>query len=234
MRLARQLVDATMLVLMVYLMGYRAGSGLLSHAICGTALLVLFVIHLLLNCRGIAALGPGRRRPNALRTLNVIVDLGLALAMLGLFASSAMLSGYVVALFPLSTPWYARTVHMVASAWFVLLTAFHLSLHAHVGLRIVWSHLPAAGVARPLWLAGALALSVLGIVCLVRSGLATSLAPLDGARAMGFGALGSELETYANLLGVIVGACAIAHLAQLALQAARRPERSSRDAERKA
>ncbi len=213
-------VDVTMIFVLLYLMGYRAGSGLLPHAAYGVGLLALFVAHLALNARWFASLRRGRY--SIARTLNTAVDLGLAACLAALALSSVLMAGYVLPGWPLAMPWYARTIHMAASAWCVLLMAFHVGLHAHVMLRRLWARLPGAGPARALWLAAALALCGLGAWCLVSGGLLENLVTFDGAASFGFGSVGSDVANHAKTLGAVAGTCAAAHLAQLGLQRLRR------------
>ena len=214
--LGKGCVDVSMLALLLYLMGYRAGSGLLSHAVCGAILIVLFAVHLLLNIRWLAALRRGRY--GVARALNTAVDLALALCLVGLAASSAMMAGYVLPMWPLSMPWYARTLHMASSAWCVLLMAFHVGLHAHTGLRRLWARLPEAGAARRIWLVSALGVCALGAWCAVSGGLLENLVTFDGASSYGFGSVGSDASLYARTLGTVAGMCSVAHLVQLGLQ----------------
>lgn len=118
-----------MLALFLYLMRYHPGMGLRLHAMLGTALCILFILHHFLNLKWHAALFKGRYRFR--RILLTASDLLLLIAMLGIMVSSFMISGLAFPLSFLPVDFYWRDIHVLSTAWGFALMAFHLGMHLH-------------------------------------------------------------------------------------------------------
>lgn len=126
-RRVKILVDIAMYVLMVYLLGYRAGSGLLRHGVMGCGLFGLFLLHHILNLGWYRGLGSGRYPLG--RVLFVGTDM-LLMGGMGLMAASAvMMSGDVFAVSPFTVTQRARDLHNLGMSWGFVLMGVHLGLH---------------------------------------------------------------------------------------------------------
>ena len=120
-------VDIAMFAAFVYLMSYRAGRGLMLHGRIGIALIVLFVLHNLLNAYWHRQLRSGRYTPmrrfttalNALLTADVIL----------IAASSLFMAGDIFESVPFYTTQSVRNIHVLGSAWGLILMLLHLGLH---------------------------------------------------------------------------------------------------------
>ncbi|RDB64313.1 hypothetical protein C1878_00130 [Gordonibacter sp. 28C] len=99
-----------------------------AHEWLGMAAFALFVVHQALNRRWWAHLFKGRY--NAVRMLTTIVNLCLALCMIGQAASCLVLSKYALGWLPaFDGAWWARIVHMAGSYWAFALASVHAGLH---------------------------------------------------------------------------------------------------------
>lgn len=121
------LVDMAMYFLMVYLLGYREGSGLLRHGVMGCGLFALFFLHHVLNLSWYPGLKRGRYPLG--RILFVAAD-GLLLAAMAVMAvSSVMMSGDVFAASPFTVTQTGRDLHNLGTSWGFVLMGFHLGFH---------------------------------------------------------------------------------------------------------
>lgn len=125
----RIFTDIIMLVLFLYLMHYHPGMGLRLHAIFGIALCILFVLHHFLNFRWYAALFKGQY--SFRRMILTASDFMLFFDMLGIMASSLMISGLAFPISFLPVAFYWRDIHVMSAAWGFVLMAFHLGVHLH-------------------------------------------------------------------------------------------------------
>ena len=74
------------------------------------------------------SLGKGRYTPA--RVFQLVIDLLVLLAMLGLMVSGVMLSNHVFAFLPISGGMsFARLLHMASAYWGFVLMSLHLGLH---------------------------------------------------------------------------------------------------------
>ena len=118
-----------MLALFLYLMRYHPGMGLRLHAILGTALYTLFLLHHFLNIKWYTVLFKGRYRFR--RILMTASDFLLLLAMLGIMVSSFLISGLAFPISFLPAAFYWRDIHVLSTSWGFVLMAFHLGIHLH-------------------------------------------------------------------------------------------------------
>ncbi len=126
-RTLRLAVDACLAAVFVALMT-TATVEEFAHEWLGMAAFALFVVHQVLNRRWWTGLVRGRY--TALRALGTVVNLGLALCMVGQMASSLVLSEHALWWLPaLDGAWWARVVHLLCSYWGFVLAAIHAGLH---------------------------------------------------------------------------------------------------------
>ena len=120
------IVDVLMFLLFLYLLSYRPGMGLMYHAVVGIAQLTLFILHHLLNLNWYRTLFKGRYGYR--RVLLTVSDFLLLIAMGFMIISSVMISGMVFEFGIRMTSWWRR-IHVAASGWCFLLSAFHVGMH---------------------------------------------------------------------------------------------------------
>ncbi len=127
-------VDALMTLSLLFLMGYQFW-GDVAHEWAGTGMFLMFIAHHILNGNWYKNLVHGKYSPS--RIFQLIVDLLVFLAMLGLMASGIMLSNHVFAWLNIQG-WmsFARLLHMAASYWGFVLMALHLGMHWGMLLEI--------------------------------------------------------------------------------------------------
>ena len=120
-------IDISMTVLLFILMAFHY-VGFKWHEVTGTAMLVLFILHHILNGNWYRALGKGKYSSG--RILLAVVDAALLIDMFLLMFSGISMSRYVFRFLdiPVSKAW-ARGMHMTASYAGFLLMGFHIGLH---------------------------------------------------------------------------------------------------------
>lgn len=124
---AKILADVLMTVGLLILMGYHFW-GDTAHEWVGAGMFVLFILHHVLNWSWWKSLFKGRYP--APRVLQVIVDVLVLCAMLGLMVSGVILSRKVFAFLPIQGGTaFARVLHMLSAYWGFVLMAAHLGLH---------------------------------------------------------------------------------------------------------
>ena len=124
-------VDSGMVLLLPLLMAYSL-VGETAHEYLGIGMSLLFVAHHILNVAWWKHLLRGKYTP--LRILGTAIDLALVVIMLALPISGMILSRYVFRFLHLGGAATARTVHLLASYWGLVLMSFHAGMH---GNRIV-------------------------------------------------------------------------------------------------
>ena len=89
---------------------------------------LLFILHLILNVNWYKSLFKGRYTPS--RIFQIIVDVLVFFAMIGLMVSGIMLSNHVFGFLNIHGGMsFARLTHIAASHWGFVLMALHLGLH---------------------------------------------------------------------------------------------------------
>ena len=112
------------------------------HEYLGLVLFALIIAHIVLNRRWFAALGRGRW--TAVRVLQAVSVLGLAICIVGQAASAVVLSKHALAFLPpIPGSAFARSVHLMCSHW-----AFVFAF-AHAGLQVKNILLRVGGAAPP-------------------------------------------------------------------------------------
>lgn len=119
-------VDIAMTIFLLVLMAYYITGNLL-HEWLGAALYLLFILHHLLNLPWYRAFLKGRYP--AIRTARAVLNFLLLAAMLGLMASSVMISRDVFGFLGIRASEFGRRLHMVSAAWGFVLMSAHLGLH---------------------------------------------------------------------------------------------------------
>ena len=123
------LMTAALPVLMAYSL---AGETL--HEITGSALLVIFITHHILNRKATAAMFRGKQTPA--RIVNTALNIILFVVMIALPVSGIVMSKHLYTFLPtdgLSA--IARTAHLLLSYWGFALMSLHLGLHADIWLN---------------------------------------------------------------------------------------------------
>lgn len=124
---AKIAVDILMTLGLLFLMGYQFW-GDVAHEWAGAGMFLLFVAHHILNGNWYKSLLHGKYSP--FRIFQLIVDLLVFLAMIGLMVSGIMLSNHVFAFLDIhGGTSFARLLHMAASHWGFVLMALHLGVH---------------------------------------------------------------------------------------------------------
>lgn len=124
---AKIAVDILMTLALLFLMGYQFWQDA-AHEWAGTGMFLLFILHHILNGNWHRAVFRGRYTPT--RVFQLVIDLLVLLAMIGLMVSGVILSNHVFAFLPIRGGMgFARLLHMAASYWGFVLMALHLGLH---------------------------------------------------------------------------------------------------------
>lgn len=120
-------IDICMTILLFVLMAFHY-VGLKWHEITGTAMIVLFILHHILNWNWYRSLTKGKYRSG--RILLTVTDIVLLVDMFLLMFSGIAMSRYVFRFLDLSvSKAWARQIHMTASYASFLLMGFHIGLH---------------------------------------------------------------------------------------------------------
>mgnify|MGYP002524626023 CR=1 FL=1 len=130
----RILVDCGMVLLLPLLMAYSL-VGEAAHEYLGIGMVLLFIGHHILNIAWWKHIFRGKYTP--LRVLGTTVNLTLAMIMLALPISGIMLSRHVFRFLHFGGTSVARTVHLLASYWGLVLMSFHAGMHGNVMMGII-------------------------------------------------------------------------------------------------
>ena len=125
----RIVIDSGMVLLLPLLMAYSL-VGETAHEYFGIGMFLLFIGHHILNIAWWKHIFHGKYTP--LRVLGTAVNLTLAMIMLALPISGMMLSRHVFRFLHFRGTSVARTVHLLASYWGLLLMSFHAGMHGNV------------------------------------------------------------------------------------------------------
>ena len=105
------------------------------HEWLGIAMFVLMLTHVVLNRKWI--LGVVRSRRKASYMLHLILIVALLVCLVGMIASSLVLSKHVFGFLPaLPGAAWARRIHMLFSYWMFVLTFAHMGLHIRLPRRM--------------------------------------------------------------------------------------------------
>ena len=125
----RILVDCGMVLLLPLLMAYSL-VGEAAHEYLGIGMFLLFVIHHILNIAWWKNLFRGKYAP--IRIVGTVLNFVLVIIMLALPISGMILSRHVFRFLHFGGASTARTVHLMASYWGLVLMSFHAGMHGNV------------------------------------------------------------------------------------------------------
>ena len=123
----KRIVDATMTVLLLFLMAYQV-TGEMAHEWIGMGMTVLVIIHQVLNRKWYGALYKGKYNPyrRVITVLNILLLLSFALTA---FCGMSM-SGYAVPfLYGMAPVSFVHRMHLSMSHWAFVLMGLHLGMH---------------------------------------------------------------------------------------------------------
>ena len=130
----RIVVDCGMVLLLPLLMAYSL-VGEAAHEYLGIGMFLLFIAHHILNIAWWKHIFRGKYTP--FRVLGTVVNLALAMIMLALPISGIILSRHVFRFLHFNGASTARTVHLMASYWGLVLMSFHAGMHGNVMMRMI-------------------------------------------------------------------------------------------------
>lgn len=209
----KQIVDVVMFILLLYLMSYRAGRGLMLHGLLGCVLFALFFLHNFLNLQWYRGLGKGKY--SLTRVVFLILD-GLLLAdMAGMAISSILMSGDIFAFSPFVTTQSTRTLHVTSTAWGFVLMVLHIGLHTHTFLGKLHQRVKDT-IFGYVYILIYLLVLITGITCFVHSGLWRNLLLIPGGRKSH-----SLLLFYGEYIGILMAGCLLTHILLLNLASER-------------
>ena len=125
----RIIVDCGMTLLLPLLMAYSL-VGEAAHEYLGIGMFLLFVIHHILNIAWWKNLFRGKYAP--IRIVGTVLNFVLVIIMLALPISGMILSRHVFRFLHFGGTSTARTVHLLASYWGLVLMSFHAGMHGNV------------------------------------------------------------------------------------------------------
>lgn len=123
-----------MLLLLPLLMAYSL-VGEAAHEYLGIGMFLLFIAHHILNIAWWKHIFRGKYTP--LRVLGTAVNLALAMIMLALPISGMILSRHVFRFLHFNGASTARTVHLMASYWGLVLMSFHVGMHGNMMMGMI-------------------------------------------------------------------------------------------------
>ena len=127
MKKARMTIDILMVVLLPLLMAYSLiGENI--HEVLGICMFALFIAHHVINRKWWSGIFMGKY--NAVRILNTVVNLFLAVFMILQPVSGILMSKYILKEVTISSASSTlRTIHMTLAYWGFIMMSFHLGLH---------------------------------------------------------------------------------------------------------
>ena len=163
----RLIVDIGMVVLLPLLMAYSL-IGEQFHEIVGTAMLILFILHLVQNRKWLGAIPKGRYNPR--RILQTILDLLLLAFMVLQPVSGILMSKHLYTFIGISgISALMRQIHMVLAYWGFVLMSMHAGTHLMPMVRKLQK---APAPAKAAALATAAAISLYGAYAFVKRQIA--------------------------------------------------------------
>ena len=157
-----------MIVLMPSLMTYSL-IGETLHEAAGTAMLLLYIVHLLLHLKWWKAVPKGTY--SVYRTVTTALDILLLPGMLLLPVSGILMSRHLFRFFRIpGTAALARTLHLVLSYWCFVLMSVHVGLHAEMIWKRITKNVKAKRVASVSAVLIAAAVSAYGAYAFINRG----------------------------------------------------------------
>lgn len=119
--------DLVMTVILLLLMTYEL-IGQALHEWFGIAIFVLFILHHILNGGFYKSIFKGKYSP--IRIFQVVLFVGVMLAMLGSAVSGVIISRHALSFLPIGGGRsFGRTLHMLSAYWGFILMSLHLGFH---------------------------------------------------------------------------------------------------------
>ena len=122
----KMMIDVLMVILMFAAMAYSL-TGNMGHELLGVSLFLLFVLHSALNWRWYIAIFKGKY--DTARFMNTAVNMAFFIIMFALIISGVYLSHDIFAFMGLEGGLSARSLHVGASYWGLVLMSVHLGMH---------------------------------------------------------------------------------------------------------
>lgn len=122
-------IDIGMVLLLPLLMAYSL-VGEAAHEYLGIGMFLLFVVHHILNIAWWKNLFRGKYTP--IRIVGTVLNFVLVIIMLALPISGMILSRHVFRFLHFGGASTARTVHLLASYWGLVLMSFHAGMHGNM------------------------------------------------------------------------------------------------------
>lgn len=126
-------IDIGMVLLLPLLMAYSL-VGEAAHEYLGIGMFLLFVVHHILNIAWWKNLFRGKYTP--IRIVGTVLNFVLVIIMLALPISGMILSRHVFRFLHFGGASTARTVHLLASYWGLVLMSFHAGMHGNMMMGI--------------------------------------------------------------------------------------------------
>lgn len=218
----KPMLDGLMTFGLLFLMGYQFW-GNVAHEWVGAGMFLLWIVHHLLNRHWYKHLFHGTYSP--FRLVQLILNLAVLAAMLGLMASSVLLSQHIFGFLHLHGHLaVARLVHMSSSFWGFVCMALHLGLHWGMCLgwfkRALKGRTPSRLCLAGLRLAGA-AVALYGVAAFFRRDFPVYMLVQTHFVSLDFGE--PKLLFYLDYLAIL-GACIfLSHYAGHLLRRAQKP-----------
>lgn len=123
----KTIIDLCMVLALLFLMTYNLLEDAF-HEWIGTAMLILFVLHHILNLKWSRSVFRGRY--TLYRIVQTIIAVAILFTMLGSMVSGIVLSHYVFDFLDISSNYsFSQMVHLFCAYWNLLLLSMHLGLH---------------------------------------------------------------------------------------------------------
>ena len=186
------------------------------HEWLGVALFVLMVTHVVLNRTWV--LGVIRSRRKASYALHLVLMVALLVCLVGMIASSLVLSKHVFGFLPaLPGASWARRIHMLFSYWLFVLAFAHVGLHVRVPRHMEpWKLYAMRGAAVAAAAYGVYAFVRLGMFAYLAGQVQFAMADFDAPLAL----------TFVRHAGVAALVAVLFHGVQVALAAAGKRKRA--------
>lgn len=127
MKKFRIIIDVFMTLVLLFLMAYNL-IGDVTHEIIGTAIMILFIVHHIMNRKWIKSVFKGKYTP--FRIVQTVLVILVLITMLMQMLSGIILSKYVFSFVDLNKlTGIARTMHLLGAYWGFVFMSLHLGLH---------------------------------------------------------------------------------------------------------
>ena len=127
MKKFRIIIDVLMTIALLFLMAYNL-IGDVTHEIIGTAIMILFLVHHIMNRKWIKSVFKGKYTP--FRMVQTILVILVFITMLAQMISGIILSKYIFSFVDLNGfTSVARTMHLLGAYWGFVFMSLHLGLH---------------------------------------------------------------------------------------------------------